>query len=154
MRLSSIAFGAGYWLASGFALPAKLRLIASCSTCLEPSTRCGPIPDVRGLHGEQLSLQLTPAMDRLTVFGEHAGRHGRHRDRRYASHRLQALVLRAGHGTRVTERRSHLARRGGPFRDRAGPIALDIVAEVIFGVAAAARAGRCGAGNRLAGPGR
>ncbi|AIH84625.1 hypothetical protein IU15_02925, partial [Mycobacterium tuberculosis] len=94
-------------------------------------------------------LQLTPAMDRLTTRSSASTRWSAWKAPRRPALRQPALprkgaeVLRAGHGTR--DRKALATWPMGEevrFRDRAGPIALDIVAEVIFGVADNPRAER------------
>ncbi|AGL28535.1 hypothetical protein J113_21550 [Mycobacterium tuberculosis CAS/NITR204] len=144
MRLSSIAFGAEYWLApSGFTRAPQNSVDrflfnvpgAVDALCVTQSRR-----REEGLHGEQLGPSADPGDGPAhhAIFGEHtlvswkAPR--RPALRQPALPRKGAEVLRAGHGTR--DRKALATWPMGEevrFRDRAGPIALDIVAEVIFG---------------------
>jgi cytochrome P450 family 135 len=150
MQMSSIAYAAEYWLAPErfYARTTKLgdRFLFNLPGAVDGFCVTNP-GDVKTVFTASNSiLQLTPAMDRFTphhaVFGEHTliSMEGDEHltNRRYASPPFHGKALRSYEQAmvRLTEKALATWPMGEEvsFRDRSGPIALDIVAEVIFGV--------------------
>jgi cytochrome P450 family 135 len=150
MQMSSIAYAAEYWLAPErfYARTTKLgdRFLFNLPGAVDAFCVTNP-DDVKTVFTASNSvLQLTPAMDRFTphhaVFGEHTliSMEGDEHltNRRYASPPFHGKALRSYEQAmvRLTEKALAMWPMGEEvsFRDRSGPIALDIVAEVIFGV--------------------
>jgi cytochrome P450 len=150
MRLSSIAYAAEYWLAPErfFARTTRLgdRFLFNLPGAVDAFCVTRP-DDVKQVFTARVStLQLTPAMDRFTphhaIFGEHTliSMEGNEHltNRRYASPPFHGKALKSYEDAmvRLTEKALAAWPMGEEvsFRDRSGPIALDIVAEVMFGV--------------------
>ena len=158
MRMPSIAYAAEYWLAPErfFARTTRLgdRFLLNLPGAVDALCVTNP-EDVRQVFTASNSvLQLTPAMDRFTphhaVFGENTliSMEGKQHatNRRYASPPFHGKALKSYEAAmvRLTEKALASWPMGEEvsFRDRTGPIALDIVAEVIFGVTDEQRAVR------------
>jgi cytochrome P450 len=150
VQISSVAYAAEYWLAPErfYARTTKLgdRFLFNLPGAVDAFCVTNPA-DVKTVFTASNSiLQLTPAMDRFTphhaVFGEHTliSMEGDEHltNRRYASPPFHGKALRSYEQAmvRLTETALAMWPMGEEvsFRDRSGPIALDIVAEVIFGV--------------------
>jgi hypothetical protein len=150
MQISSIAYAAEYWLAPErfYARTARLgdRFLFNLPGAVDGFCVTNP-DDVKTVFTASNSvLQLTPAMDRFTphhaVFGEHTliSMEGDEHltNRRYASPPFHGKALKSYEEAMVRLTEEALATwpmgEEVSFRDRSGPIALDIVAEVIFGV--------------------
>lgn len=150
MRLSSIAYAAEYWLTPErfFARTTRLgdRFLFNLPGASDAFCVTNP-KDVRQVFTASNSvLQLTPAMDRFTphhaVFGEHTliSMEGQQHttNRRYFSPPFHGKALKSYEAAMVRLTETALATwpmgEEFSFRDASGPIALDVVAEVIFGV--------------------
>lgn len=150
MRMSSIAYAAEYWLAPErfFARTTRLgdRFLFNLPGAVDAFCVTHP-EDVRKVFTADNSvLQLTPAMDRFTphhaIFGENTliSMEGKQHttNRRHSSPPFHGKALKSYEEAmvRLTEKALAAWPMGDEvsFRDRTGPIALDIVAEVIFGV--------------------
>lgn len=150
MRISSIAYAAEYWFAPErfFARTTRLgdRFLFNLPGAVDAFCVTHP-DDVRQVFKASNSvLQLTPAMDRFVphhaIFGEYTlismegSRHTT--NRRYVSPPFHGRALKTYEEAmvRLTEKALATWPMGQEisFRDRSGPIALDIVAEVMFGV--------------------
>ena len=150
MRMFSIANAAEYWLAPErfFARTTRLgdRFLLNMPGAVDALCVTHP-EDVRKVFTAANSvLQLTPAMDRFTphhaIFGEHTliSMEGQQHttNRRYVSPPFHGRALKSYEAAMV--RLTETALAAWPmgdefsFRDATGPVALDIVAEVIFGV--------------------
>jgi cytochrome P450 len=150
MRLSSIAYAAEYWLAPEqfFARMTRMgdRFLFNMPGASDAFCITNP-DDIRQVFKAPGSvLQLTPALDRFSphhvIFGENTlismegERHAT--NRRYQSPPFHGRALKSYEDAmvRLTEKALATWPMGEPvsFRDVAGPIALDIVAEVIFGM--------------------
>jgi cytochrome P450 family 135 len=150
MRMSSIAYAAEYWLAPErfFARTTRLgdRFLFNLPGAVDAFCVAHPDDVKKVFTASNSTLQLTPAMDRFTphhaVFGEHTliSMEGEEHltNRRYASPPFHGKALKTYEEAmvRLTEKALAAWPMGEEvsFRDRSGPIALDIVAEVMFGV--------------------
>ncbi|MGB9228019.1 cytochrome P450 [Mycobacterium sp.] len=150
MRMSSIAYAAEYWLAPErfFARTTRLgdRFLFNLPGAVDAFCVTHPDDVKKVFTASNSTLQLTPAMDRFTphhaVFGEHTliSMEGEEHltNRRYASPPFRGKALKTYEEAmvRLTEKALAAWPMGEEvsFRDRSGPIALDIVAEVMFGV--------------------
>ncbi len=158
MRMSTVAYAAEYWFAPErfFARTTRLgdRFLFNLPGAVNGFCVTHP-DDVRQVFTAPNSvLQLTPAMDRFSphhaIFGEHTliSMEGvQHTtNRRYASPPFHGRSLKSYEAAmvRLTETALAACPMGEEvtFRDFSGPIALDIVAEVIFGVNDPLRASR------------
>ncbi len=150
MGMSSIAYAAEYWLAPQrfFARTTRLgdRFLFNLPGAVDAFCVTHP-DDVRAVFTASNSvLQLTPAMDRFmphhAVFGEHTliSMEGEEHlaNRRYASPPFHGKALKTYEAAMVRVTKNALAAwpmgEQVSFRDRTGPIALDIITEVVFGV--------------------
>jgi cytochrome P450 len=150
MRLSSIAYAAEYWLAPErfYERTTKLgdRFLFNLPGASDALCVTHP-DDVRKVFAtNDGSLQLTPALDKFTphhaIFGDHTliSMEGEQhmRNRRYASPPFHGKALKGYEDAmvRITERALTEWPMGEEvsFRDLTGPIALDIITEVVFGV--------------------
>ncbi len=150
MRMPSIAYAVEYWLAPErfFARTTRLgdRFLLNLPGAVDALCVTHP-NDVRAVFSASNSvLQLTPAMDRFlphhAVFGENTliSMEGREHttNRRYVSPPFHGRALKSYEAAmvRLTEKALASWPMGEEvsFRDRSGLIALDIVAEVMFGV--------------------
>jgi cytochrome P450 family 135 len=150
MRMSSIGYAAEYWLAPQrfFARTTRLgdRFLFNLPGAVDAFCVTHPDDVKQVFMASNSVLQLTSAMDRFTphhaIFGEHSliSMEGEEHltNRRYTSPPFhgKALKIYEDAMVRLTERALATWPMGEEvsFRDRSGPIALDIVAEVIFGV--------------------
>lgn len=150
MRMSSIAYAADYWLAPErfFARTTRLgdRFLFNLPGAVDALCVTNPNDVKRVFTASNSVLQLTPAMDRFTphhaIFGDHTliSMEGEEHitNRRYASPPFHGQALKSYEETmvRLTEKALAAWPMGEEvsFRDRSGPIALDIIAEVVFGV--------------------
>jgi len=150
MRMPSIAYAVEYWLAPErfFARTTRLgdRFLLNLPGAVDALCVTHP-NDVRAVFSASNAvLQLTPAMDRFlphhAVFGENTliSMEGREHatNRRYVSPPFHGGALKSYEAAmvRLTEKALASWPMGEEvsFRDRSGLIALDIVAEVMFGV--------------------
>jgi cytochrome P450 family 135 len=150
MRMSSIGYAAEYWLTPErfFARTTRLgdRFLFNLPGAVDAFCVTDPDDVKQVFTASNSTLQLTPAMDRFTphhaVFGENTliSMEGDEHltNRRYSSPPFHGKALKSYEDAmvRLTEKALATWPMGEEvsFRDRSGPIALDIVAEVIFGV--------------------
>jgi cytochrome P450 family 135 len=158
VQISSIAFAAEYWLAPErfYTRTTRLgdRFLFNLPGAVDALCVTNPVDVKKVFTAGNSILQLTPAMDRFTphhaIFGEHTliSMEGDEHltNRRYASPPFHGKAMRSYEQAmvRLTEKALATWPMGEEvsFRDRSGPIALDIVAEVIFGVTDNRRAER------------
>jgi cytochrome P450 len=158
MRMSSLAYAAEYWLAPErfFERTTRLgdRFLFNMPGAVDGFCTTRPDDAKKVFTTGNSTLQLVPAMDRFTphhaIFGEHTliSMEGEEHitNRRYINPPFhgQALLAYERAMVRLTEEALATWPLGEEvsFRDRSGPIALDIVAEVIFGVTDEQRAQR------------
>jgi cytochrome P450 len=158
MRMPSLAYAAEYWLAPErfFARTTRLgdRFLFNLPGAVDAFCVTHPDDVKKVFCTGNSTLQLVPAMDRFTphhaVFGEHTliSMEGEEHitNRRYVSPPFhgEALLTYEEAMVRLTEEALATWPMGEEvsFRDRSGPIALDIIAEVIFGVTDEQRAQR------------
>jgi cytochrome P450 len=157
-QLGSLAYAAEYWLAPErfFARTTTLgdRFLFNLPGAVDGFCLTNP-EDIKQIYGASNEvLQLVPAMDRFTphhaIFGENTliGVEGAEhlKQRRIVSPPFHARALSNYEAAmvRLTEKAIEAWPMGEEvsFRDRSGPIAFDIVAEVVFGITDEQRAAR------------
>ncbi len=158
MRLSSLTYAAEYWLAPErfFDRTTRLgdRFLFNLPGAADALCTTSPDDAKKIYRTSNKTLQLVPAMDKFTphhaVFGEHTlismegDEHLKNRRFSNPPFHGEALLSYEQAMVRLTEKALASCPMGEEisFRDWSGPIALDIVAEVMFGVADGQRAER------------
>lgn len=150
MRMPSLVRAAEYWIAPQRFYDRTTRLgdrfLLNLPGAADALCVTDPIDIRQVFTARNTVLQLTPAMDRFVphhaVFGDHTliSMEGEQHltNRRYVSPPFHGRALKSYEEAmvRITERALDEWPMGEEvsFRDRTGPIALDVVIEVIFGV--------------------